>query len=231
MLQVKCLMGMVLALSLVGCQKDAVVKPNSPFYAPVQPSDMTMPPASNGSLYQQDYSLALYGDRKAYRVGDVITILLLEATSSRKSNSASHSKSSEVEVASPIVFGKNPVDLSMAIENDSSFSGKGSAGQSNTLQGSITVTVHRLHPNGLMFVKGEKWLMLTSGSEVIRISGLLRPEDVSSENTVLSVKLADARLTYNSTGDLDDSIKQGYKMDTGVTSTVDSMLWDLTQTL
>lgn len=231
MLQVKCLMGVVLALSLGGCQKDALVKPNSPFYAPVQARDISMPPVSSGSLYRQNYSVTLYGDRKAYRVGDVVTILLTETTSSKKSNNASHSKSSDIEVTSPILFGENPVDLSVAIENDSSFSGKGSAGQSNSLQGSITVTVHQLYPNGLMLVKGEKWLTLTSGSEVIRVSGLLRPEDVSSENTALSEKLADARLIYNSTDDLADSVKQGYKMDSGVASTADSMLWDLTQTL
>jgi flagellar L-ring protein precursor FlgH len=210
MLQVKRLIGLVIVLALVGCQKDAMVKPDDPFYAPVQPSHIAPPPASNGSLYQQNYSMALYGDSKAYRVGDVITILLTETTSSKKSNNASHSKSSDVEVTTPTIFGKTPIDLSVALENDSSFSGKGSAGQSNSLQGSITVTVHQLYPNGLMFVKGEKWLTLTNGSEVIRVSGLLRPEDVSPENTALSTKLADARLTYSGTGDLADSAKQGW---------------------
>ena len=135
MLQVKRLIGLVLILTLAGCQKEAMVKPDDPFYAPVQPSHIAPPPASNGSLYQQNYSMTLYGDRKAYRVGDVITILLTETTSSKKSNSSSHSKSTEVTVGNPTLFGKQPVDLSVGIENDTSFSGKGSAGQSNSLQG------------------------------------------------------------------------------------------------
>jgi len=210
MLQVKRLIGLVLILTLAGCQKEAMVKPDDPFYAPVQPSHIAPPPASNGSLYQQNYSMTLYGDRKAYRVGDVITILLTETTSSKKSNSSSHSKSTEVTVGNPTLFGKQPVDLSVGIENDTSFSGKGSAGQSNSLQGSITVTVHQLYPNGLMLVKGEKWLNLTNGSEVIRVSGLLRPEDVTPENTALSTKMADARLTYSGTGDLANSSRQGW---------------------
>lgn len=107
-------------------------------------------------------------------------------------------------------MGQQPFNLETSIENDTAFSGKGSTGQSNSLQGSITVTVHQLYPNGLMLVKGEKWLNLTNGSEVIRVSGLLRPEDVTPENTALSTKLADARLTYSGTGDLADTTSQGW---------------------
>ncbi|MFG1487956.1 flagellar basal body L-ring protein FlgH [Oceanospirillum sp. HFRX-1_2] len=207
----KRIMALTLALALAGCQsKDEMIKPDDPFYAPVQPSHIAPPPASNGSLYQQNYSMTLYGDRKAYRVGDVITVLLTETTSSQKSTKSSLSKSSEVEVVNPTIFGQQPVDLTTGIENDTSFSGKGSTGQSNSLEGSITVTVHQIYPNGLMLVKGEKWLNLTNGSEVIRVSGLLRPDDVSPENTAMSTKLADARLTYSGTGDLADTTRQGW---------------------
>jgi len=203
--------GLILAVALAGCQaKEEMIKPDDPFYAPVQPSHIAPPPATNGSLYQQNYSMALYGDRKAYRVGDVITILLTETTSSKKSTNASLSKSNEVTIANPTIFGQQPVDLATSIENDTSFSGKGATGQSNSLEGSITVTVHQIYPNGLMLVKGEKWLNLTNGSEVIRVSGLLRPEDVSPENTAMSTKMADARLTYSGTGDLADTTRQGW---------------------
>lgn len=198
-------------LALVGCQaKEEMIKPDDPFYAPVQPSHIAPPPASNGSLYQQNYSMTLYGDRKAYRVGDVITILLTETTSSQKSTKASLSKSNEATIANPTILGQQPFDMTTSIENDTSFSGKGSTGQSNSLEGSITVTVHQIYPNGLMLVKGEKWLNLTNGSEVIRVAGLLRPEDVSPENTALSTKMADARLTYSGTGDLADTARQGW---------------------
>ncbi len=203
--------GLILAVALAGCQsKEEMIKPDDPFYAPVQPSHIAPPPATNGSLYQQNYSMTLYGDRKAYRVGDVITIMLTETTSSKKSTNASLSKSNEVSIANPTIFGQQPLDLTTSIENDTSFAGKGATGQSNSLEGSITVTVHQIYPNGLMLVKGEKWLNLTNGSEVIRVSGLLRPEDVSPENTAMSTKMADARLTYSGTGDLADTTRQGW---------------------
>lgn len=207
----KRIMALTLAVALAGCQsKEEMIKPDDPFYAPVQPSHIAPPPASNGSLYQQNYSMTLYGDRKAYRVGDVITVLLTETTSSKKSTNASLSKSNDVTIANPTIFGQQPVDLATSIQNDTSFAGKGATGQSNSLEGSITVTVHQIYPNGLMLVKGEKWLNLTNGSEVIRVSGLLRPDDVSPENTAMSTKLADARLTYSGTGDLADTTRQGW---------------------
>ncbi|WP_086480846.1 flagellar basal body L-ring protein FlgH [Oceanospirillum sanctuarii] len=207
----KRIMALTLAFVLAGCQsKEEMIKPDDPFYAPVQPSHIAPPPASNGSLYQQNYSMTLYGDRKAYRVGDVITVLLTETTSSKKSTNASLSKSNDVTIANPTIFGQQPVDLATSIQNDTSFAGKGATGQSNSLEGSITVTVHQIYPNGLMLVKGEKWLNLTNGSEVIRVSGLLRPDDVSPENTAMSTKLADARLTYSGTGDLADTTRQGW---------------------
>lgn len=210
MLQFKRLMVLGMFLALAGCQKESMVKPDDPFYAPVQPSHIAPPPAANGSLYQQNYSMTLYGDRKAYRVGDVITIMLTETTKSKKSTNAALSKSNSATIANPTLLGQQPLNLETSIENDTAFSGKGSTGQSNSLQGSITVTVHQLYPNGLMLVKGEKWLNLTNGSEVIRVSGLLRPEDVTPENTALSTKLADARLTYSGTGDLADTASQGW---------------------
>ena len=203
--------GLFMALALAGCQaKEEMIKPDDPFYAPVQPSHIAPPPAANGSLYQQNYSMSLYGDRKAYRVGDVLTVMLTETTSSKKSTNSSLSKSSDIEVLNPTILGRQPFDMTSRIENDTSFSGTGATGQSNSLQWSITVTVHQIYPNGLMLVKGEKWLNLTNGSEVIRVAGLLRPEDVTPENTALSTKLADARLTYSGTGDLADATRQGW---------------------
>ena len=61
------------------------------------------------------------------------------------------------------------------------FEGEGKSDMSNSLNGNITVTVHQVLPNGLMVVKGEKWLTLNQGDEYIRVSGLIRPQDISSE--------------------------------------------------
>ena len=81
---------------------------------------------------------------------------------------------------------------------------------SNNLTGNITVTVHDVYPNGVLLVKGEKWLTLNQGDEYIRISGLIRPQDISSDNTVPSTKLADARIAYSGTGVVNDTNVMGW---------------------
>ena len=65
-------------------------------------------------------------------------------------------------------------------------------------------------PNGLLVVRGEKWMRLNQGDEYIRLTGLARPEDVLADNTVSSTKLADARISYSGTGALANSNRQGW---------------------
>ena len=67
-----------------------------------------------------------------------------------------------------------------------------------------------LLPNGLLQIRGEKWMTLTNGKEFIRLSGLIRPDDVSSLNTIASTKVADARISYSGTGDLANANQQGW---------------------
>ena len=74
----------------------------------------------------------------------------------------------------------------------------------------MPVTIADVLPNGLLVIRGEKWMTLTNGQEFIRISGLIRPDDVASNNTVSSTKVADARISYSGTGDLAAANKQGW---------------------
>lgn len=195
---------------LVGCSQDPVAQPDDPTYAPVQPAQMQPPPSADGSLYQQSFSNPLFGDRKAYRIGDVITIQLTERTRSSKSATTEISKEASVNLGNPTLFGKERLDLAVGIDGARDFSGDASSDQSNSLTGNITVTVHQVYPNGNLFVRGEKWLTLNQGSEFIRVSGIIRPEDITPENTIPSTKLADARLTYSGSGDLAESNRQGW---------------------
>ena len=85
-----------------------------------------------------------------------------------------------------------------------------SADQSNKLQGTITVMVSDVLPNGLLEVRGEKWMTLNRGEEFIRIRGYVRPEDVLPDNTIASTKVADVRITYSGNGELAQSNRQGW---------------------
>ncbi|RTE66870.1 flagellar basal body L-ring protein FlgH [Amphritea opalescens] len=211
----KLYLAMLAAVLLLGGCTSAVPKPDNPRFAPVRPQAMEAPREVTGSIFNAATSNSLYGDGRAHRVGDIITIVLEESTSSTKSNKTSVDKSNSQTIDSPTVFGIQPTILGKPLsfgsgESETAFDGEGSSDMSNSLDGNITVTVHEVLPNGLMIVKGEKWLTLNQGDEYIRVSGMIRPQDITSSNTVNSTQLADARITYSGSGELNDSNSMGW---------------------
>ncbi|EAT12520.1 flagellar basal body L-ring protein FlgH [Bermanella marisrubri] len=185
-------------------------KPDDPNFAPVPAQSLKPPAENNGSIYQANYSMALYGDQRSRRIGDIVTIILQEQTNASKSNSASTTKDSEIDVVPTSIFGQGLDFLQNDFEAERAFDGSGDADQSNSLQGQITVTISDILPNGVLEIRGEKWLSLNQGDEFIRVKGLIRPQDISSDNTVLSHKLADARISYGGTGYVHNASKPGW---------------------
>ncbi|MBR9883887.1 MAG: flagellar basal body L-ring protein FlgH [Oceanospirillales bacterium] len=205
--------GVAVILSLTGCV-NSPPKPDNPYYAPVPVTPMPNTQPTTGSIYNAATAMNLYGDGRGYRVGDIITVELEESTQSSKSSSTKVDKTNSTNVGAGSVLGRdlsvlgNP--LSASLDSDHAFQGDGSSDMSNSLTGSITVTIHEVRPNGNLLVRGEKWLTLNQGDEYIRISGLIRPQDIDQANTVLSTKLADARITYSGTGAVNDSNVMGW---------------------
>lgn len=201
-------------VSLAGCVAPTP-KPNDPYYAPVLPRTPLPAAANNGSIYQAGFEQNLYGDRKAFRVGDIITITLNEKTQASKGANSQIDKTSKTSIGLTSLFGgglttNNPVgsgDLSLnaGYSGDRATNGASKSGQSNSLTGSITVTVADVLPNGIIAVRGEKWMTLNSGDELVRIAGLVRADDIATDNTVSSTRVADARITYSGTGAFADA--------------------------
>jgi hypothetical protein len=91
------------------------------------------------------------------------------------------------------------------LNSANSFDGAGSSTQSNALTGEFTVTVAQRLSNGNLMVRGEKWLTINQGQELIRISGIVRAEDIEQDNSVDSTRVADARITYTGRGTLNSA--------------------------
>lgn len=204
----------VLPLLLAGCITPEPSRPE-PGYQPVWP-DMPEPqPASSGSLFSDGPNLALFDDRRAGFVGDVVTIILDEQTRSSKSAETSIRKESSNELLNPKVFGSvirgtGTDNIFGSLDSETEFSGEGESDQSNSLTGTITAVVAKRLPNGLLLVQGEKWFQLNRGEEYVRVSGLVRPEDISADNSVSSQRLADARIAYSGTGEIAQSNRAGW---------------------
>jgi flagellar L-ring protein precursor FlgH len=88
--------------------------------------------------------------------------------------------------------------------------GTGTADQKASLSGSVTVTVIEILANGNLVVRGEKKLGLSEGTEVIQVSGVIRPQDIGPNGTVQSLRLANAQISYRGSGDLAVASKPGW---------------------
>lgn len=168
----------------------------------------------NGSIYHASTNRFLFEDIKARRVGDTITVILEEATNASKSASTNASKQTGYDTPVPTIFGKGVTKdgrdvLVMDVDNGFDFAGSGDSAQSNSLTGSITVTVVSVMTNGNLKVRGEKLLTLNQGSEIVRVSGIVRPTDISPQNSIRSTQIASAQITYSGDGFVNDSNKPG----------------------
>ena len=199
-----CLLGLVGCVSM-GPTHLAAPAPVPPVY-PVTPGQSETVPAT-GSIFTQRQGDGLLSRGRRFEVGDVITVLLSESTQAARQQSANVSRESSNDVIPPGVSGRvaaASAALSGLNLNGASIEsgGTGQANQRGSLSGSITVTVVDLMANGNLVLKGEKQMALTEGSEWIQVSGVVRSQDVSPNNTVQSRRLANAQFVYKSAGDM-----------------------------
>ena len=172
------------------------------------------PPPADGAIYHTGYSAGLFDNTTARNVGDTVTVILQEATTAQKSSQTDTAKATKDALSAPTLLGQNmtihgaPV-LSGSINNANSFSGSGDSKQSDSLVGAITVTVVKRLQNGNLVVQGQKYIDINQGSEFVRLEGIIRPIDISADNTVPSSAVADARIAYGEKGALNDANRPG----------------------
>ncbi|MGH8549225.1 MAG: flagellar basal body L-ring protein FlgH [Methylococcales bacterium] len=183
---------------------------HDPQFAPVPPVVQSQPMPNNGAIYQTGYDVRLFEDRVARRLGDVLTVLLVENTNVTKTDNLNQKKDSELSMNPPTVFGYTvdflQQDASFNRESTSANNGK----QNYKLNGTLSVTVVEVLSNGNLVVRGEKRLGLTGGNEYVKLSGIVRPVDIDVANTVPSTSVADATIVYEGEGQMADASKKGW---------------------
>lgn len=205
-------------LGLAGCSTLNPPKPgDSAEYRPAAPIPPLPPASNNGAIFQANQGQSLFEDYKGRRVGDLVTVVLAENTNAKKSAATTTGKSSSLEstvgnltLAGQSIPGNGGAILGLSSADDRTFDGSGDSSQSNQLSGQITVTVAEVLPNGNLVVQGEKWLGINQGNEFVRMRGIIRPVDITADNTVQSTQVANAQLYYGGTGALRDSNTPGW---------------------
>jgi flagellar L-ring protein FlgH len=197
-------------LLLAGCASRVPLNTQQPLDDALALPNAQAPRAGvSGGVFGVD-SLSLTSDARAFRVGDVVTVLLQETTQASKKAGTSFSKGSSASVDPVGALGKTFGRTALSASADRSFTGDATSTQQNALSGAVTVIVQEVLPNGLLRVAGEKRLQLNQGEEFVRVKGYLRAADIDSENQVSSQRVANARIAYSGQGTLADANTPGW---------------------
>jgi flagellar L-ring protein precursor FlgH len=219
-----CALGLVMTLGMAGCAAPNAPMAHSPQFAPILPVALEKPRMATGAIYNGRQSDNWFGRIRSYTPGDVITVLLNESTQAgrQQSNNLKRESTNDVvpqglttkalRIPAKIFGSKGEGALDGLNLNTATIesNGTGQADQRATLSGAVSVTVIEVLSNGNLMVRGEKQLALTEGSEIIQVSGIIRPEDISPNNTVQSRRLANAQIAYRGTGDMANATKAGW---------------------
>ena len=173
----------------------------------------------SGSLWQAKTG-SLFTAKKATQVGDILTVAIYEQASAEKEASTLADRSSSASLGVPNLFGlekslisKNPnVDASKLISASSSneFEGIGSTSREEKLSATLTTQVVNVLPSGNLRIQGSKTVRVNHEDQVIRLSGIVRPEDITASNMIDSKYVLDAKIEYLGKGVLTDNQKQGW---------------------
>jgi len=171
------------------------------------------PPPAEGSLWSSRTSANFYEDIKARRIGDIVTINIVESASASKNATTKASRKSEVEASWSGVLEKLTGDWVGANQKagmGNNFDGKGETTRSSRLNAYITVQVVHVFPNGNLALQGSRQVRVNNENQVINIQGVIRPEDISSNNIVLSTYIADATIELSGQGIVSDKQRAGW---------------------
>ena len=153
----------------------------------------------------------LFSDNKATRAGDIITIHLVERTT------ASNKASTRLKREGKTSFGFSTQSLpdaatgtNLGFAGENGFNGSGSTNRSETLISTISATVIEVLPNGTMKIDGRRRLKMNNADQYIRVTGLVRKEDINYDNSIISTKIANAEISYDGVGDIDKHQRSGW---------------------
>jgi flagellar L-ring protein precursor FlgH len=199
------------SLALAGC----IVPPRSIVTLPTTPPMVAAPPpnlVAQGAIYQAGNSMMLYETRRATRVGDVLTIQLAETFTGNDTSKVDLSRDGSATVTRTDGSG-TPAYLARLFNlgsSDTKFGGQGNNSSSRSMTGTLAVSVINLLPNGNLIVAGEKEVAMHGNVDILRLSGIVNPRDIDSNNNIPSNKVADARIEQAGVGAMTDATTMGW---------------------
>jgi len=184
-----------------------------PGYKPVQmPMPAAQPATYNPNSLWRNGSRAFFKDQRAHQVGDILTVKVNITDKANIANDTKRSRVNEEDSGIDNFFGKSklpivnsalPTRLFTADSNSSS-EGKGSVDRSEALSTNVAGVVVQVLPNGNLVIEGRQEIRVNFEIRELIVGGVVRPEDIESDNTIDSTKIAQARIAYGGRGQITD---------------------------
>ncbi len=188
-----------------------------------EPLEEIQPPQqitrTTGSLWSNSKG-SLVSDHKAMNIGDILTIVIAEKSSASRQATTSSGRDSTIEAGVPVFFGlensdwiaDSNLDMSTLLQANfnNEFEGTGQTVRSGDLSASLSTQVIDVYPNGNLKVRGGKEVMVNNEVQIIYVTGIVRPVDITAANTVDSNKILNARISYTGRGPVADQQSPGW---------------------
>ena len=154
-----------------------------------------------GQDMRENLHRSLFSDHKANRVGETVTILVVESSSASNDARTSASRESNISFSASGKAGDSNVpDLSLGVGSGNSFAGEGSTVSRGTIRATLSARVDSVLENGNLVVSGSKTLIVNGEEQQILVSGIVRPSDIRADNSVFSYNISDARIAFEGSG-------------------------------
>ncbi len=173
------------------------------------------PAAHAQSLWRDEVSRPMFADKRGANVGDILTIVVQENTTASKNNETKTEKNSGLTAAVSTFLYPNLLNYkgsmpAMQYNSDIKHDGSGAINNSETIVAHVAVKVMEVLPNHNLMVEGRRETSFSSEHQTIVLRGVVRPEDIGSDNTVLSYNVADATISIAGKGTVSESQRKGW---------------------
>jgi len=155
----------------------------------------------NSQDMRQYASNSLFSDYKAIRLGDAITIIVIESSTATNEAHTSTGKTSDLGLSASGGVGSTKiptVDVSLGSKND--FQGSGSTKSAGNVSTKISAMIDSVYDNGNLRIKGSRKIVINGEEQIIRIKGIVRPIDIQTDNSVLSYNISEAEIVFEGNG-------------------------------
>ncbi len=151
--------------------------------------------------FRENVNYSLFSDQKANRVGDAITIYIVESLSASNDAKTSSSRESNIGGSGNVSMSSSPsTGGSVDLGTNNSFKGEGSTATQNTLRAKLSARVDSVLSNGNLYIHGSRVILINNEKQTVTISGIVRPSDIQADNSVYSYNISDAVISFQGSG-------------------------------